>query len=98
MHKTAKREEEKFKRKLASIEGQIAAIAERVGLLPQGLDPKALFDQLAKLQMHKGEAEIELAKARADALNQPEPATFQEFDREHWTQLLSGSAVLTPEK
>ena len=37
-------EAEKIRRKIAGVVSQIEALAERIGQLPKGVDPKVLFD------------------------------------------------------
>ena len=59
-------EADKLKRKVGGVTSQIEALAERVGLLPKGIDPGVLFDQLAKLQRAKVDLEAELAKQTND--------------------------------
>ncbi len=51
--RTAKSQRVVLKTALAKAEGQIEALAERIGTLPKGIDPKALFLQLEKLQSNR---------------------------------------------
>ncbi len=49
--KEAKRD--KLKANLAKAEAQVEALAERIATLPRGLDPKALYGQLSRLQENR---------------------------------------------
>ncbi len=51
---------------LAKLEAQVEALAERIGALPRGLDPKALFAELARLQEKRDEVAKELETAKVE--------------------------------
>jgi site-specific DNA recombinase len=71
-------ESDKLKRKIGGVKSQIEALAERVGLLPKGIDPGVLFDQLAKLQRLKLDFETELAK-QAIEMPKDQPLAVDDF-------------------
>lgn len=53
---------------LAKAESQVEALAERIGVLPKGMNPKALYAQLDKLQANRDRllGEVETAKAETE--------------------------------
>ncbi len=87
---SGKVEVERYKRLLTSMKNQAEAIAERVGLLPKGLDPSTLFVQMAKLQAAQEEAQQKLNEAIACASEKPNPASLKDFENftQHLRELL----------
>ena len=73
-------EAEKVQRKIAGVTSQIEALAERIGQLPPGIDPKVLFDQLAKLQRAKADLETELA-TKQNETTPDQPLALEDFTK-----------------
>jgi site-specific DNA recombinase len=71
-------ESDKLKRKIGGVTSQIEALAERVGLLPKGIDPGVLFDQLGKLQRAKVDLETEFA-TRSNETPNDQPLDVNDF-------------------
>ena len=66
-----------FESKRGILDRQIALLAERIGQLPETIDPKPLFDQLAELQVAQAKINNELSQI--NKLNYPESRTVS-FD------------------
>ncbi len=63
----SKARKEKLKASLAKAEAQVEALAERIATLPKGLDPKALYGQLSRLQENRDRLGQELEAANTEA-------------------------------
>lgn len=59
---TAKIDQEKVAKKVAAINDQMEALAERIARLPKGIDDRVFMDQMRKLQDAKSVAEILLTE------------------------------------
>lgn len=70
---------EKVKRKLLGVDSQIEALAERIGFLPKGIDPKVLFDQLAKLQAARSALDAQYQEAQLTETVHEEPVSIKDF-------------------
>lgn len=77
---TATRTVEKLKSKLASIDYQIEATAERVSTLPKEMDAKPIYDQILRLQKTKSDLDLELLTAKASAQTKEEPICVDSFE------------------
>lgn len=71
--------QEKLKSKMTGVDYQIEALSERIGALPKELDPKPLFDQLAKLQKAKKDFEAELRNHAAQSDKDEAPINMEDF-------------------
>jgi site-specific DNA recombinase len=60
---TGKDRQEKLKAALVKAEAQVEALAERVGVLPKGLDPKALYEQLDRIQGSRDQLRLDVEQA-----------------------------------
>ena len=74
---TEKTWREKLKGSLVKMEVQVEALAERIGALPKGLDPKALYGQLDKLQGNRDRLAAELESANAENETQDEYVSLE---------------------
>lgn len=78
-----------LEKRLKGLKTQIEVLAERIGSLPKGIDPQALYEQLKKLQNQKLEVEGSLLIARSqqvepeEALELTDLKKFTESIRKH---------------
>ncbi len=70
---------ERLKKKISSTNGQIAALAERIGLLPKEIDAGALVTQLAKLQAAKVDLEAQIESSNGPQVAAEEPLSPKDF-------------------
>ncbi|MBC7538272.1 MAG: recombinase family protein [Bacteriovorax sp.] len=63
-------ERARYKAKLYGVNSQIDALAERIGILPKGISPTPLFNQLEKIQNAKKEIEEKLMSIKEINLDQ----------------------------
>ncbi len=62
--------------KKSTLSRQISLLAERIGKLPEAIDPAPLFQQLADLQEEQCKTEQSLKSVRSDQSTEDEPLTF----------------------
>ena len=74
-------ETEKVQSKIASLQNQIEATAERVSELPKGINASIFFDQILKLQKAKEEYEVKLSAVKAEEVNFDSPLNVDEFSK-----------------
>lgn len=75
------KEHEKLKTKITSLQNQIEATTERITELPKGIDAKAFYDQILKLQDHKVGFENQLQALKSEAIYQDQVIEFEDFQK-----------------
>lgn len=90
--------EEKLKKKLSGVKSQIAALAERIGQLPIGIDASPLITQLGKIQAVKADLESQLLTVKVEADPLDEPIGFSDFEVFRLQVVRALNRVLDPEE
>ncbi len=74
-----KPEKEKIERKLAGLRGQIGLLTERLALMPKDVEPKPIYEQLAKMQ--RLEVDYGEKLKAAEQVIKDEPIDLKEFEK-----------------
>jgi len=69
-----------FESKRSILDRQIALLAERIGKLPETIDPKPLFDQLAELQQTQAKINNELIQINNTTESENKPISFESLE------------------
>ncbi len=70
-------EAQKLVQKIKLTSGQIEILAERISAMPKEMDPKPLFDQLARLQQTKTQLELAVTVLAKVKPEKDEPVSFE---------------------